>query len=212
MKQNCKRRKKSSSIRKISIFQRVGLSRTSLYFPCEYIEERSSMNAAAVLSYVLPYAPFTKYLVCPVISAQGSFLKRKCEKTPFAKKKKKPKAHRRTLTLACGKKTEKRCGWSTSVISKKNTEVLRQDPPRLILQPPLLNTSTPSVGVSTKRFSGTPSLFRLSKKLWHSPTTIIHSASARPVYRARSRLRFFGSIACMCCAPFSLAIRLSKNS
>lgn len=48
-------------------------------------------------------------------------------------------------------------------------------------QPPLLKTSTPNIGVSTSLFSKMPSVFRRSKKLWHSPTTIIHSARARPV-------------------------------
>jgi hypothetical protein len=47
--------------RKDSIFQSVGLSGSSLDFPYEYLKSKRR-NAAAVLSYVLPYAPFTKYL------------------------------------------------------------------------------------------------------------------------------------------------------
>jgi len=38
------------------------------------------------------------------------------------------------------------------------------------------------VGVSTFELSGTPSALRRSKKLWHSPTSNAHSASARPAY------------------------------
>lgn len=56
-----------------------------------------------------------------------------------------------------------------------------------------LNTSTPSIGVSTLLLFGTPSFFRRSKKLWFSPTTIVHSAKARPQYLACDLLSPVGS-------------------
>lgn len=48
----------------------------------------------------------------------------------------------------------------------------------------LLKFSTPKVGVSTHLRPGTPSFSLRSKKLPHSPTTTVHSASARPAYLA----------------------------
>ncbi len=48
--------------------------------------------------------------------------------------------------------------------------------------PGLRNGSMLNVGVSTFELSGTPSALRRSKKMWHSPTRIAHSASARPAY------------------------------
>ena len=48
--------------------------------------------------------------------------------------------------------------------------------------PGLRNGSTLKVGVSTFELSGTPSALRRSKKLWHSPISNAHSASALPAY------------------------------
>lgn len=65
------------------------------------------------------------------------------------------------------------------------------------IQPGFLNDSTPKLGVSTQRFPGTPSLFLRSKKLLHSITTSVHSASARPVYFAHAFASPRGSLGCM---------------
>ena len=54
--------------------------------------------------------------------------------------------------------------------------------PRTTAPHTLRKGSTPSVGVSTSWYDGTPSALRLSKKFWHSATRMAHSASALPAY------------------------------
>lgn len=51
-----------------------------------------------------------------------------------------------------------------------------------VYYPGLRKASTSSVGVSTRLFTETPSIRRLSKKCWHSTTTKAHSARALPAY------------------------------
>ena len=62
--------------------------------------------------------------------------------------------------------------------------------------PGFLKLSTPKLGGSTHRCPGTPSLILLSKKLPHSITTNIHSASALPVYFAWLTASPLGWIGC----------------
>lgn len=73
----------------------------------------------------------------------------------------------------------------------------KRTPPPHSFHPGRLKTSTPNIGVSTNLFEGMPSNLRRSKKLWHSPRTTVHSASARPQYRAYARLSPLGSIGSM---------------
>lgn len=63
--------------------------------------------------------------------------------------------------------------------------------------------STPRLGTSTSCSPHTPSSRRLSTKELHSFTTMLHSASARPVYVARWRKNPVGSTGCTTCLSAS---------
>jgi hypothetical protein len=107
----------------------------------------------------------------------------KAEKSPKTKTKKLPKKRRYAKRRKDVAVIQKHLFPPKKKETKQKTQNFPNPPSNIDkkYQPPLLKTSTPNIGVSTSRFSRMPSVFLRSKKLWHSPTTIIHSARARPV-------------------------------
>ena len=87
-----------------------------------------------------------------------------------------------------------------------------QPPPHTDTDHTLRKGSTPSVGVSTSWYEGTPSALRLSKKFWHSAIRMAHSARALPAYLLGPAVTPTGSRGLLLFLSLSLLLSLSSFS